>query len=86
MQKNMVIAMLIILIILIGVAYIISERENEKLTLQNRRLLKRLERKDKTDCKFYNAKSNTCTALKKLYCECGRSKCKFYKMKGTEKQ
>jgi len=46
MQKNMVIAMLIILIILIGVAYIISERENEKLTLQNRRLLKRLERKE----------------------------------------
>ena len=42
MQKNMVIAMLIILIILIGVAYIISERENEKLTLQNRRLLNRL--------------------------------------------
>lgn len=46
MQKNMVIATLIILIILIGVAYIISERENEKLTLQNRRLLKRLERKE----------------------------------------
>ncbi len=46
MQKNMVIAMLIILIILIGAAYIISERENEKLTLQNRRLLKRLERKE----------------------------------------
>lgn len=46
MQKNMVIAMLIILIILIGVAYIISEHENEKLTLQNRRLLKRLERKE----------------------------------------
>lgn len=46
MHKNMVIAMLIILIILIGVAYIISERENEKLTLQNRRLLKRLERKE----------------------------------------
>lgn len=46
MQKNMVIAMLIILIILIGVAYIISERENEKLTLQNRRLLKCLERKE----------------------------------------
>lgn len=46
MQKNMVIAMLIILIILIGAAYIISECENEKLTLQNRRLLKRLERKE----------------------------------------
>lgn len=46
MQKNMIIAMLIILIILIGVAYIISEHENEKLTLQNRRLLKRLERKE----------------------------------------
>lgn len=46
MQKNMVIAMLIILIILIGAAYIISERENEKLTLQNRWLLKRLERKE----------------------------------------
>ena len=46
MQKNMVIATLIILIILIGVAYIISERENEKLTLQNRWLLKRLERKE----------------------------------------
>lgn len=46
MQKNMVIAMLIILLILIGAAYIISERENEKLTLQNRRLLKRLERKE----------------------------------------
>ena len=46
MQKNMVITTLIILIILIGVAYIISERENEKLTLQNRWLLKRLERKE----------------------------------------
>ena len=46
MQKNMVIAMLIILIILIGAAYIISERENEKLTLQKRWLLKRLERKE----------------------------------------
>ena len=46
MQKNMVIAMLIILLILVGAAYIISERENEKLTLQNRRLLKRLERKE----------------------------------------
>lgn len=46
MQKNMVIAMLIILIILIGAAYIISEHENEKLTSQNRWLLKRLERKE----------------------------------------
>lgn len=46
MQKNMVIAMLIILLILVGAAYIISESENEKLTLQNRRLLKRLERKE----------------------------------------
>ena len=46
MQKNMVIAMLIILLILVGAAYIISERKNEELTSQNRRLLKSLERKE----------------------------------------
>lgn len=46
MQKIMVIAMLIILLILVGAAYIISERKNEELTSQNRRLLKSLERKE----------------------------------------
>lgn len=38
----------------------------------------------KTDCKMYNKETNSCNALKELYCK--KEKCGFYKPRKENKR